>query len=83
MRALAGAVAVLLVVVSILLVSWGIDSLSKATLGVGIICLGVFVAILARIAQAASHHADLMGNRPAAPQPATKSTAKDDAQPWA
>jgi tryptophan-rich sensory protein len=46
----------LLVVIAILAVGYGLISLSQATLGVGMIAIGCFVAILARLVQAAEHH---------------------------
>lgn len=47
---------VLLVIIAILAVVFGVLSLSQATMGVGIIAIGCFIAILARLAQAAEHH---------------------------
>lgn len=41
-----------LVIVSIIVALLGALSLSKATAGVGMICIACFLAILARIAQA-------------------------------
>lgn len=38
----------------------GLDSLTQATKGVGLICAGVFSAILARMAQASGHHIEVM-----------------------
>ena len=45
----------LLVVLSVLLAVVGAVSLSQATMGVGVICLGVAFGVWARIAQAAEH----------------------------
>lgn len=45
-----------LVIIAILAVGYGLLSLSQATLGVGMIAIGCFVAILARLVQAAEHH---------------------------
>ncbi|HOW74733.1 MAG TPA: hypothetical protein P5102_00825 [Candidatus Competibacteraceae bacterium] len=39
-----------------LIVIVGTLFLSQATIGVGIICIGCFIGILARIAQASAHH---------------------------
>ena len=47
---------VFLVVISLLVVVIGALSLSKATMGVGMIAIGCFIAILARLAQAADQH---------------------------
>ncbi len=41
-----------LVVIAILAVAIGVLSLSQATMGVGIIAIGCFIGILARIARA-------------------------------
>lgn len=49
----------LLVAIAILLAISGVGSLTQATLGVGLICLGAVVAILARISQAERHEAEL------------------------
>jgi predicted benzoate:H+ symporter BenE len=49
----------LLIVVAILLALSGAESLTQATLGVGMICLGAVVAIIARIAQADRHDAEV------------------------
>lgn len=45
-----------LVVIAILAVAIGVLSLSQATMGVGIIAIGCFIGILARIAQASEHN---------------------------
>lgn len=45
----------LLVVLSVILVGVGVGSLSQATLGVGVICVGVAFGVWARINQAAEH----------------------------
>ena len=41
-----------LIFFAIVVAGFGVLSLSQATIGVGLICLGCFIAILARIAQA-------------------------------
>lgn len=46
---------VLLVVLSVLLVVVGGLSLSQATMGVGLVCIGVALGVWARINQAAEH----------------------------
>ena len=53
-----------LVVIAILAVAIGVLSLSQATMGVGVIAIGCFIGILARIAQASEHNraAILLGN---------------------
>lgn len=53
-----------LVVIAILAVTIGVLSLSQATMGVGIIAIGCFIGILARLAQASEHNraAILRGN---------------------
>ena len=48
----------LLVIIVILLALSGVGSLTQATLGVGLICLGAVVGILARIAQADRHESE-------------------------
>ncbi len=48
-----------LVLISIAMAFYGATTLTQATTGVGVICLGVFVAILARLMQAADHHAEV------------------------
>jgi hypothetical protein len=48
-------VTALLVVISVLLAVLGAASLSQATMGVGVICLGVAFGVWARINQAAEH----------------------------
>lgn len=50
------ALTVILVLVAWLVAIVGIDYLSEATLGVGIICSACFLGIMARIAQASAHH---------------------------
>lgn len=55
---------VVLVLIAIAVVAFGVMSLSQATLGVGIIAIGCFIAILARLAQAAEQHKAL--SRPSA-----------------
>jgi predicted benzoate:H+ symporter BenE len=55
-----------LVVIAVLLAVAGLMSLTKATLGVGLICLGAVAAILARIVQADRHEGEmrrLLGTR--------------------
>ncbi|WP_158606133.1 hypothetical protein [Simplicispira hankyongi] len=47
---------IFLVILGILVVIGGILSLSQATLGVGLIAIGCFLAILARLAQAEAQH---------------------------
>lgn len=49
---------VVLVIVAVLVGLLGAGSLSPATMGVGIVCGGCLLAILARIAQASAHHAE-------------------------
>ncbi|WP_208588000.1 hypothetical protein [Xanthomonas fragariae] len=49
-----------LVIISILAVAIGVLSLSQATMGVGVIAIGCFIAILARLAQASEHHKSLL-----------------------
>ena len=58
----------LLVVISVILSIVGVFSLSQATMGVGVICLGVAFGIWARISQAAEHRKSAISEsaRPAA-----------------
>ena len=58
-RVVSAIVLVILVLAAIALAVYGAAHLTQATLGVGAICFGVFVAVLARISQAADHHAEL------------------------
>jgi amino acid transporter len=58
-RFVSGLVIGILVLASIGLGLYGADHLTQATLGVGVVCVGVLVAVIARIAQAADHHAEL------------------------
>lgn len=45
-----------LVVIALLTVAIGVLSLSQATMGVGVIAIGCFIGILARLAQASEHN---------------------------
>lgn len=45
-----------LVIIAIMVVLVGIISLSSATAGVGLIAIGIFIAVLARINQAFKYH---------------------------
>ena len=58
-RVISGIVIAILVLASIGLALLGADRLTQATVGVGTICGAVFIAVLARICQAADHHAEL------------------------
>ena len=49
----------ILMILGILAVVIGALSLSQATMGVGVIAIGCFLAILARLAQAEAHHRSL------------------------
>ena len=53
----------LLVVIALLAVGFGALTLSQATLGVGNIAIGCFIAILARLVQAEVHHRALMRSK--------------------
>jgi len=50
---------ILFLVLSFLAIMAGCVLLTQATLGVGIICLAIWCAIIARLSQAQSHHAAL------------------------
>ena len=52
-----------LLVVALLAVGFGALSLSQATLGVGAIAIGCFLAICARLAQAEVHHRALLKSK--------------------
>ena len=54
------AASVLLIVVAIVAGLLGLAQLSNATMGVGLICAGCLVAVLARIAQARYQHLQLL-----------------------
>lgn len=41
----------------------GLNFMTKATMGVGIICFGCLVAIIARVRQQETHHAETMQQR--------------------
>ena len=58
-RIISGIVLAVLVIASIGLALLGADRLTQPTLGVGTICGAVLLAVLARIAQAADHHAEV------------------------
>lgn len=58
-RIVSGFVIASLVLVSIGTAAYGALILTTATLGVGAICVAILVAVLARIAQAADHHAEI------------------------
>ena len=45
-----------LMILGILVVLIGAVSLSQATMGVGLVAIGCFLGILARLAQAEAHH---------------------------
>lgn len=51
---------IVLMIVATLAVVFGAFSLSQATMGVGIITIGCFIAILARLAQAYQQHREVM-----------------------
>jgi len=67
-------IAVILLLISGLALLGGLASLSNATSGVGGIAVACFLAILARIAQASAHHAELMSDARAAPPAAAAVT---------
>ena len=52
-----------LLVFALLAVGFGAMSLSEATLGVGVIAIGCFLAIAARLAQAEVHHRALLRSK--------------------
>jgi hypothetical protein len=58
-RLVSGFVLAVLVLAAIAVAIYGALQLTVATLGVGAVALAIFIAVLARIAQAADHHADL------------------------
>ena len=58
-RFVSGLVLAVLVLIAIAFAVYGGNNLTQATLGVGAICAGVFVAVIARIAQASDHHAEM------------------------
>lgn len=58
-RFVSGLVLAALILLAIALAVFGAGKVTQATLGVGLIALAIFVAVLARIAQAADHHAEL------------------------
>lgn len=49
----------LLIVIGIIAIIIGIFTLTNATMGAGVIAIGCFFGILARIAQAGRHHNEL------------------------
>ncbi len=49
-----------LVIIAIIFALLGIAQLSNATLGVGLICFGCFIAILARLVQASIQHDQIL-----------------------
>ena len=54
------AIEVILILLGLLALVFGFFQLSEATLGVGGIAIACFLGILARLAQAARHHEELM-----------------------
>lgn len=62
------------VILAICIVGFGALSLSQATAGVGIIAIGCFFGILARLAQASAHH-DELKKLIAEPRPAISASA--------
>jgi amino acid transporter len=61
-----------LILASAGLAVYGAERLTQATLGIGLIGLGVLFAVIARIVQAADHHAEfrqLLVSRPSAEPP--------------
>ena len=50
---------VVLIILAVLVALVGLVSLSQATLGVGLICGGCLLGVLARIAQAQAQHRDV------------------------
>jgi hypothetical protein len=63
------ALTVLLVIAAVGLGLWGLNDLTQATLGVGLVALGCLCAILARIQQASAQHAELKKKAQAAAVP--------------
>jgi len=51
---------IFLVILGLLVVLGGILSLNQVTLGVGLIAIGCFLAILARLAQAEAQHRKIL-----------------------
>jgi hypothetical protein len=70
-------VAVLFACAAAVIVFFGAGELTQATTGVGLICIGCFVGILARLAQASAHHAAMMARDPQEHQPIAKSGTVD------
>ena len=58
-RIVSGLVIAILVLASLALAVYGAIQLTQATLGVGALAGAVLLAVLARISQAADHHAEL------------------------
>ncbi len=54
-----GLISILLIVVACVVAFTGFQSLSEATLGVGLICAACFLGIVARFAQAAGYQQEL------------------------
>ncbi len=50
---------ILLVILAFVAIGIGLFTLTQATMGVGILAVGCFLAILARIAQASHHHNEI------------------------
>lgn len=81
-RFISGLVLAVIVLAAIAAVIYGTLHLTQATLGIGCICIGVFVAIIARIAQASDHHYEVrvMLERGLDQQAATSSRIKQLAE---
>ena len=76
-RLISGVVFLVLVIASVVLAVLGAELLRLETAGVGAICVAVFIAVLARICQAADHHAELcrlLDRKPASATPERSGT---------
>ena len=68
-------IAIVTLLVSLFVVFFGFTAISQATLGVGILAAGVWLAVIGRIAQASAQHEDVMNALRKRDAPASPSVA--------
>lgn len=73
-------IALLSLLASLVAVFFGITSVSQATLGVGIVAVGIWLAVIGRIAQASAHHEDVIKALQKRDAPEVAQPAKQDDQ---
>lgn len=73
-------IALLSLLASLVAVFFGITSVSQATLGVGIVAVGIWLAVIGRIAQASAQHEDVIKALQKRDVPEVAQPAKQDDQ---